>query len=156
MLCNSIKISIHVPAWGTTSAYAVSIALKTISIHVPAWGTTSVEKQVTWNVWFQSTFPRGERHTSYSLLFRFWLFQSTFPRGERRYRSFYSYIIKLISIHVPAWGTTALSSNLGLNYGISIHVPAWGTTSDSFFSVRSSCISIHVPAWGTTGKSWIL
>ena len=56
----------------------------------------------------------------------------------------------IISIHVPAWGTTAVDLEHLLNLVISIHVPAWGTT------IRSVClrwrllISIHVPAWGTT------
>ena len=33
---------------------------------------------------FQSTFPRGERHTGDNLFICFSLFQSTFPRGERQ------------------------------------------------------------------------
>ena len=34
------KISIHVPSWGTTGAYAGSETEEFISIHVPSWGTT--------------------------------------------------------------------------------------------------------------------
>ena len=34
------KISIHVPAWGTTPANAETGRTEAISIHVPAWGTT--------------------------------------------------------------------------------------------------------------------
>ena len=34
------KISIHVPAWGTTIVPAVNKVAGKISIHVPAWGTT--------------------------------------------------------------------------------------------------------------------
>ena len=57
-------ISIHVPAWGTTMyKFAIYSEIVMISIHVPAWGTT---KRIT-------------RDNSYGL----------------------------ISIHVPAWGTTA-------------------------------------------------
>ena len=33
---------------------------------------------------FQSTFPRGERHTTASMALERGIFQSTFPRGERR------------------------------------------------------------------------
>ena len=101
-------ISIHVPAWGTTSfacAYAFcmiyfnprsrvgndeterikGIAGKDISIHVPAWGTTAfalIQSRIL--VQFQSTFPRGERPSVKT---------SRFLHQE-------------ISIHVPAWGTT--------------------------------------------------
>ena len=79
----------------------------------------------------------------------------------------------LISIHVPAWGTTVLWLRFRKTHQISIHVPAWGTTADTGadenrsgdFNPRSRVgndidpnlalgggydISIHVPAWGTT------
>ena len=79
---------------------------------------------------FQSTFPRGERHcrnqaTPESLRLNFnprsrvgndtcllcsrhgtRQFQSTFPRGERPACIFVKTTSSLISIHVPAWGTT--------------------------------------------------
>ena len=57
------EISIHVPAWGTTSIrIPVPSVLNSISIHVPAWGTTDYcKKQVAHRVQLQSTFPRGER-----------------------------------------------------------------------------------------------
>ena len=37
------RISIHVPAWGTTTIPQLDIHRTTISIHVPAWGTTGRE-----------------------------------------------------------------------------------------------------------------
>ena len=39
-LPESLKISIHVPAWGTTLLLLSLRYLLMISIHVPAWGTT--------------------------------------------------------------------------------------------------------------------
>ena len=79
----------------------------------------------------------------------------------------------VISIHVPAWGTTAVCPTCGQMLPISIHVPAWGTTADvsktdstfqKDFNPRSRVgndgegeeygdildISIHIPTWGTT------
>ncbi len=79
----------------------------------------------------------------------------------------------MISIHVPAWGTTLNNpyrqqwlndfnprSRVGndnfskmdsyRHHKISIHVPAWGTTSDVLTRTFTKSISIHVPAWGTT------
>ena len=55
---------------------------------------------------FQSTFPRGERRFSVLNLIKYRLFQSTFPRGERR--SSFMHILQrhVVSIHVPARGTT--------------------------------------------------
>ena len=78
----------------------------------------------------------------------------------------------VISIHVPAWGTTLRVFRTSHANPISIHVPAWGTTKFDILQIRlakdfnprsrvgnDSCyiagkrgkhISIHVPAWGTT------
>ena len=45
--------------------------------------------------------------------------------------------ITVISIHVPAWGTTTeLDKMYGYN-NISIHVPAWGTTASTIALVDS-------------------
>ena len=56
----------------------------------------------------------------------------------------------MISIHVPAWGTTGRFTFQIYSRCISIHVPAWGTTRPLTAHRRSCYISIHVPAWGTT------
>ena len=77
-------ISIHVPAWGTTSRITVFVVINAISIHVPAWGTTPFHVSTTFPTTFQSTFPRGERLTCLNRLKLVSRFQSTFPRGERR------------------------------------------------------------------------
>ena len=62
-------------------------------------------------------------------------------------------IVKIISIHVPAWGTTFTDRYWNDLTEISIHVPAWGTTAVLYQLPESIVISIHVPAWGTTGVS---
>ena len=101
---------------------------------------------------FQSTFPRGERHSKHYTIFRDQLFQSTFPRGERHGIVFTIYALSIISIHVPAWGTTFKPDSNAGRWVISIHVPAWGTTSRIKTISGLMTISIHVPAWGTTQK----
>ena len=80
----------------------------------------------------------------------------------------------MISIHVPAWGTTETRHCIYLSMPyfnprsrvgndkfaiivcvciiISIHVPAWGTTYTVCYIFKCFTISIHVPAWGTTGR----
>ena len=35
-----MAISIHVPSWGTTAVFIISLLILLISIHVPSWGTT--------------------------------------------------------------------------------------------------------------------
>ena len=78
-----------------------------ISIHVPAWGTTKAIPDSLPSSSFQSTFPRGERRSTRFGVLGNILFQSTFPRGERRLSPGNTNLLILISIHVPAWGTTA-------------------------------------------------
>ena len=56
---------------------------------------------------FQSTFPRGERPELRWKKAVLRLFQSTFPRGERLADPIATPAVGSISIHVPAWGTTA-------------------------------------------------
>ena len=121
-------ISIHVPSWGTTPVFRsteklffyfnprslvgndkvsfIVYSVDGISIHVPSWGTTA--ESLIWPlcILFQSTFPRGERHTVIDTYKRFKDFN---PRslvgndpGPLRF------VLQTgISIHVPSWGTTA-------------------------------------------------
>ena len=56
----------------------------------------------------------------------------------------------VISIHIPAWGTTTGEALAVCCIVISIHVPAWGTTVSAVLFGKDKDISIHVPAWGTT------
>ena len=120
-----------------------------ISIHVPAWGTTRWWRAQMNKRQFQSTFPRGERQSVHDFLPSDSVFQSTFPRGERlwsicRFRFIY------ISIHVPAWGTTEITSR-GLQ--VLIYFNPRSRVGNDVFPVSNpipSWISIHVPAWGTT------
>ena len=55
---------------------------------------------------FQSTFPHGERLSLLRYAFIASLFQSTFPHGERLHRFAHLNKALLVSIHVPARGTT--------------------------------------------------
>ena len=84
-----VRISIHVPAWGTTEdCWIIMIQwyfnprsrvgndffdslfenFSIISIHVPAWGPTPWTWSMHLTVRFQSTFPRGERLAVWSVL----------------------------------------------------------------------------------------
>ncbi len=119
-------ISIHVPAWGTTICTGYSGKVSYISIHVPAWGTTAFIAHFCPPIVFQSTFPRGERR-----LYILWKSVIYFnPRSRVGNDCSYCSFLpsNRISIHVPAWGTTALYPRSPVWCYISIHVPAWGTT----------------------------
>ena len=143
-------ISIHVPAWGTT--YTGFLQVKpSINFNPRSRVGNDIKKHGRWNIlnYFN---PRSRVGNDSICLASFW---ST-----------------VISIHVPAWGTTMRSKTIGgfyFNFNprsrvgndiqlrslqkivlISIHVPAWGTTWQIIKTFYHFFISIHVPAWGTT------
>ena len=98
-----------------------------ISIHVPAWGTTMVTVSVVLLSLFQSTFPRGERRKIQGAVLRQGHFNPRSRVGNDDKLTVRK-DAKIISIHVPAWGTTYPPCVRMTVDGISIHVPAWGTT----------------------------
>ena len=100
-------------------------------------------------VLFQSTFPRGERPSSSTRIPFLSQFQSTFPRGERRLEC---RVWKSIIYFNPRSrvGNDVDMHGTYFRWMISIHVPAWGTTVRLYSVSNVSRISIHVPAWGTT------
>ena len=165
-------ISIHVPARGTTRVHCHTGRGLYISIHVPARGTTRrVHCHTAAACIFQSTYPHGVRLFSRSNFSDGSSFQSTYPHGVRltggvsrpvlQFQSTYPHGVRLekqlpdrpvriISIHVPARGTTRRRDNPPAYYCISIHVPARGTTCFGLGKIYMIVISIHVPARGTT------
>ena len=148
-LFKHITISIHVPAWGTTTSECVLQIWCNISIHVPAWGTTDALNNNTLVLQFQSTFPRGERQvlsTSPTSDSNFnprsrvgndggeiakeateLLFQSTFPRGERQKKGTTGGKLENFNPRSRV-GNDEYDVDICANNEISIHVPAWGTT----------------------------
>ena len=104
------KISIHVPAWGTTTTIIELSGSGYISIHVPAWGTTIETVPITSGSGdFNPRSRVGNDCCIQSTKIQDIRFQSTFPRGERRLCSVWMKGESIISIHVPAWGTTQAS-----------------------------------------------
>ena len=122
-----------------------------VSIHAPAWGATWQTRGSRNQSEFQSTRPRGARHsTSLSICspsFCFnprarvgrdrpasprinlhWVFQSTRPRGARRVDDLCLSQHLRVSIHAPAWGATVDDLCLSQHLRVSIHAPAWGAT----------------------------
>ena len=121
-----------------------------------------------WANKFQSTFPRGER-LGLSYDFVMWNgFQSTFPRGERQQGVIRLIKWEIVSIHVPARGTTrpgvhlhvirrcfnprsregndGMSEEEALEMMVSIHVPARGTT--NMFCIKS----IRLPSFNPRSR----
>ena len=145
-----------------------------ISIHAPARGATFGAAAPHIIDQFQSTLPRGERLSPFSVWIINVLFQSTLPRGERRNATVYRYFITYdISIHAPARGATCRQTQRRRSSGYFNPRSREGsdrifrTFSNSFFVFQSTLprgerhspfrifsisllISIHAPARGAT------
>ena len=135
---------------GNDNTYPINIQSLCISIHVPAWGTTVHMTASDVHSTFQSTFPRGERPHNALDLCPDCIFQSTFPRGERPLRVMIP-LPSLCYFNPRSRVGNDAGGKAGDQTGtISIHVPAWGTTRQEYNDLKGKYISIHVPAWGTT------
>ena len=99
-----------------------------ISIHVPAWGTTSSMQCEPVRKRFQSTFPRGER--------RYTAYQRCYPRNfNPRSRVGNDNATVLRHMDMLHFNPRSRVGNDDAQFScdqwgfkISIHVPAWGTT----------------------------
>ena len=121
------EISIHVPAWGTTKIYCNYGCLSAISIHVPAWGTTDGNVISGYPDEFQSTFPRGERQNLSRNIF----LKEYFNPRSRVGNDWATWTQQARNKNFnprSRVGNDTVQWNLELDCRISIHVPAWGTT----------------------------
>ena len=122
-----------------------------ISIHVPSWGTTA--ESLIWPlcILFQSTFPRGERHTVIDTYKRFKDFNPRSLVGNDWIRRSTG-ALPSISIHVPSWGTTSICADFASF--VKDFNPRSLVGNDRFRSEATLHlhISIHVPSWGTTAN----
>ena len=141
------QISIHAPASGATVT-SVNIKLSfNISIHAPASGATvNILKQNPNKVYFN---PRSREWSDQESTDRVKCRTYFNPRSREWSDTFDRLVDGLpdnISIHAPASGATARSSELWSAESISIHAPASGATAfiDIFsFTVRLYFISSH-------------
>ena len=102
---------------------------------------------------FQSTLPRGERHSFRCLSSGFISFQSTLPRGERRRRSVPGLGSKEFQSTLPRGEQRSRSVCSLCLREISIHAPARGATLLYLVNSTVRIISIHAPARGATKHS---
>ena len=102
-----LVISIHAPTWGATYGRRLQHSVQAISIHAPTWGATSrLAADECMVLIFQSTHPRGVRHSDVAPLTVELQFQSTHPRGVRPVLKVFRGYTTEISIHAPTWGAT--------------------------------------------------
>ena len=178
-LNDSKAISIHAPARGATDFPRHSCRRShAISIHAPARGATCRQTQRRRSSgYFNPRSREGSDRIFRTFSNSFFVFQSTLPRGERHSPFRIFSISLLISIHAPARGATRRISRISsqnLNFNprsregsdgphyrddvyeavISIHAPARGATWRDCGSDRSMEISIHAPARGATAMIW--
>ena len=80
-------VSIHAPTWGATDIQLNKPIRQAVSIHAPTWGATVASVEPTTLQRFQSTRPRGARH-------------SITPEQ----------LLGVVSIHAPTWGATGTTT----------------------------------------------
>ena len=174
------EVSIHAPAWGATPAPDWSGCHNTVSIHAPAWGATKGERHEQGNQPVSIHAPAwGATDIFGSCFVSQLMFQSTHPRGVRHSHFRRAGLLHPVSIHAPAWGATcclALASEgwkrtfqfthpRGVRRNACWTLPAgkiWfqsthprGVRRQKPFEVfAKGLVSIHAPAWGATCALW--
>jgi len=99
-----------------------------VSIHAPTRGATASVDCGKTGCGFQSTRPRGARPACGRCNPLFAEFQSTRPRGARRRNPRPVDCYKLVSIHAPTRGATAILIQPSPVLRVSIHAPTRGAT----------------------------
>ena len=121
-----------------------------VSIHVPARGTTPLLSDSLYLLHcFNPRSRKGNDDAMEQYLHKYLGFQSTFPQGERRRMD----IIKRLLISFNPRSRKGNDIEILEPYNasvVSIHVPARGTTGDRVTHNGKTWVSIHVPARGTT------
>ena len=121
-------VSIHAPAWGATD-WPVRLAQDGgVSIHAPAWGATTRQCLTLGHLWFQSTRPRGARHSEARLFDAAGKFQSTRPRGARPPGRGWRCPAPRFNPRARVGRDPAAEDHLAHLDLVSIHAPAWGAT----------------------------
>ena len=153
--CSSVRmfpfISIHVPAWGTTGRSHCDTCCRIYFNPRSRVGNDCLHQIRSYSL--MNFNPRSrvgndgnEQYKNDSIR----AFQSTFPRGERQGTECFAMRFHTISIHVPAWGTTAHVGNESSKKRFQSTFPRGERRNSSVGHHRNLIISIHVPAWGTT------
>ena len=143
--------NVSLPAW-SDAPELVKDGVLHVSIHVPAWGATTEFLAMRLPTMFQSTFPRGERHTANHGCLFWEMFQSTLPRGERLKGTRETLCVRSFNPRSRVGSDTDINALTPSAY-VSIHAPAWGATKSFHNKWRSRLVSIHAPAWGATSVS---
>ena len=124
----SRNISIHAPPRGATCSILLIDIRFAISIHAPPRGATGLQSVRTWADRFQFTPLREGRRQGASKCIAKFLFQFTPLREGRQCFFQLPTFDRLISIHAPPRGATALWQGGHAPSPISIHAPPRGAT----------------------------
>ena len=142
-----------------------------VSIHAPTWGATYGSSALSSTTGFQSTLPRGERHSFVYLGKLGQMFQSTLPRGERPSTSMSVFAYSLFQSTLPRGERLTFFPAPAGPHKFQSTLPRGErrdkrnkTTLHTCFNPRSHVgsdvlwhcvptdeyVSIHAPTWGAT------
>ena len=94
---------------------------------------------------FQSTFPRGERHTANHGCLFWEMFQSTLPRGERRLEILIAEKNRKFQSTLPRGERRRMFGQSYHRHPVSIHAPAWGATTKSGLRISGDVFQSTLP-----------
>ena len=124
---------------------------RVVSIHAPAWARPPPVSGSE-IIGFNSRARVGATGLHGSLSCR--CFNSRPHRRDKQKRR--AVLIAQVSIHAPAWGTTAVPQHRDKPPRVSIHAPAWGATVIATAGAGSASFQFTAPAWGATAGNTLL
>ena len=141
--------NVSLPAW-SDAPELVKDGVLHVSIHVPAWGATTEFLAMRLPTMFQSTFPRGERHTANHGCLFWEMFQSTLPRGERQLGTTVNEVRRMFQSTLPRGERPHGRRHFRtFDRGFNPRSRVGSDLSLVQFQIEDS-VSIHAPAWGAT------
>ena len=99
---------------------------------------------------FQSTLPRGERHSRTGQSDKSYNFNPRSHEGSDFRETYSGSALTAISIHAPTRGATKPAKKKPVDEDISIHAPTRGATTYTLGITDTYAISIHAPTRGAT------
>ena len=145
-----MRVSIHVPARGTTAYLPRVRPVYGVSIHVPARGTTDVMRWIYKYMTFQSTFPQGERQNPAGRLLYEGGFNPRSRKGNDMMQKSNARPCKCFNPRSRKGNDDTTSSPEVVYERFQSTFPQGERRLRAHILFFVSCVSIHVPARGTT------
>ena len=147
---SAAHVSIHAPLRGATQLGQMVASAEVVSIHAPLRGATDSLGLAFGLGQFQSTPLCEGRRSRISRLRRGCASFNPRPSARGDLAHLLGQDARLVSIHAPLRGATALRAKWDAEWAVSIHAPLRGATPHGLNQRREAKVSIHAPLRGAT------